>query len=218
MSENQLSLEERSLLLEQARQALASGVSGVPSASLNLEDFPPNLCQPGVAFVTLTIDGRLRGCVGALDAYQPLVEDVREHAVAAALKDYRFPPVQPDELADISIEISRLTAPVPLAYDDSDDLLQKLRPGIDGVVLKDGLQRATFLPQVWEKLPSPVTFLEHLCQKMGAPADLWRQKKLEILVYQVEEFHEQGERCAKCSTFNTNRVARLCIGSTEGVQ
>ncbi len=190
MSEDQLSPEEQSLLLEQARQALASGVSGVPLEPLNLETFPPNLRQLGVAFVTLTIDGHLRGCVGALDAYQPLVEDVREHAIAAALNDYRFPPVQANELAEISIEISRLTAPVPLDYDSPDDLLQKLRPGIDGVVLKGGLQRATFLPQVWEKLPSPVVFLEHLCQKMGASPDLWRQKQLEVLVYQVEEFHE----------------------------
>jgi AmmeMemoRadiSam system protein A len=190
MSEDRLSLEERRLLLVQARQALTSGVSGAPQKPLNLEDFPQKLRQPGVVFVTLTIDGQLRGCVGALEAYQPLVEDVREHAVAAALKDYRFPPVTQEEIPKISIEISRLTAPEPLAYDTPDDLLKKLRPGIDGVVVKDGLQRATFLPQVWEKLPSPIIFLEHLCQKMGAPSDLWRQKKLDIFTYQVEEFHE----------------------------
>ena len=190
MIEDRLSPEERSILLDQARQALVSGVRGIPLDPLNLEDFPPKLRQDGVVFVTLTIEGRLRGCVGALDAYQPLVEDVREHAVAAALKDYRFPSVQPDELSKISVEISRLTPPKPLDYDDPDDLTQKLRPGIDGVVLKDGMRRATFLPQVWEKLPSTVTFLEHLCQKMGVSPGLWRHQKLEVSVYQVEEFHE----------------------------
>ena len=190
MSEDQLNPEERKLLLEQARKALTSGVSGAPLRPLNLEIFPPKLRQPGVTFVTLTIDDHLRGCVGALEAYQPLVEDVREHAVAAALEDFRFPPVTPNEVTKISIEISRLTPPEPLKYDNPDELLAKLRPGIDGVVIKDGLRRATFLPQVWEKLPSPATFLRHLCQKMGAPSDLWRQKKLEVLIYQVEEFHE----------------------------
>jgi len=190
MSEDRLNPEERKLLLEQARQALISGVSSVSLEPLILENFPPKLRQLGVTFVTLTIDGHLRGCVGALEAYQPLVEDVREHAVAAALEDYRFPPVVSSEVPKISIEISRLTPPEPLNYDSSDELLAKLRPGIDGVVIKDGLRRATFLPQVWEKLPSAATFLRHLCQKMGAPPDLWRQKKLEVFVYQVEEFHE----------------------------
>jgi AmmeMemoRadiSam system protein A len=190
MSEDRLSPRERTLLLEQARQALTFGVSGIPQKPLNLEEFPPKLRQPGVVFVTLTIEGQLRGCVGALEAYQPLIEDVREHTVAAALKDFRFTPVTSDEIPRISIEISRLTPAEPLDYDGPEDLLLKLRPNIDGVVLKDGPRRATFLPQVWEKLPSPVMFLEHLCQKMGASPNLWRQKKLEVLTYQVEEFHE----------------------------
>jgi AmmeMemoRadiSam system protein A len=190
MIEDQLTPEERSVLLKQARLALAQGVSGAPLKPLHLEDFPPKLREPGVTFVTLTINGQLRGCVGALEAYQPLIEDVREHTISAALRDFRFSPVLPDELAAIEIEISRLTAPQLFAYRNAEDLLAKLRPGIDGVVLSDGLRRATFLPQVWEKLPEPELFLEHLCQKMGAPADLWRKKHLEVLIYQVEEFHE----------------------------
>jgi AmmeMemoRadiSam system protein A len=187
---DRLTPEERKILLSQARYSIESGVRAISLEPLCLEDFPQRLCQPGVTFVTLTIDGMLRGCVGALEAYQPLINDVREHALAAALEDFRFSPVRPDELEKISIEISRLTAPQQLDYNDSDDLLSKLNPDIDGVVLKDGLRRATFLPQVWQKLPSPVTFLDHLCQKMGGPADLWRQRKLEVLTYQVEEFHE----------------------------
>ncbi len=101
----------------------------------------------------LTVGGAFRGCVGALEAYQPLAEDVCEHAVAAALEDYRFPPVLPQEVGRIEIEISRLTSPIPLEYEKPEDLPELLHPGVDGVVLREGLRRATFLPQVWEKLP-----------------------------------------------------------------
>jgi AmmeMemoRadiSam system protein A len=140
--------------------------------------------------VTLTSHGELRGCIGALEATQPLVEDVRIHAIAAALEDYRFPPVHPEELPFIKIEISRLTTPQPLDYRDPADLLSQLRPGVDGVVLRDGMRRATFLPQVWEKVPEADIFLGMLCRKMGAPTETWRKKKLTVLTYQVEEFHE----------------------------
>ena len=189
-NQDRLTPEERKMLLALARLSIETGVHEKPLKPLVLEDFTDKLRNFGVVFVTLTIDGNLRGCVGALEAYQPLVNDVREHALAAAFQDFRFPPVRPDELNKIVIEISRLTTPQPLTYLNSDDLLDKLRPGVDGVVLIDGLRRATFLPQVWEKLPSSEKFLDHLCQKMGAPAHMWRQKKLEVLVYQVEEFHE----------------------------
>ena len=107
-------------------------------------------------------------CIGALEAYQPLAEDVREHAIAAALEDPRFRPVDESELSRIRLEVSRLTAPHPLEYSSSEDLLAKLRPHVDGVILKDDYRRATFLPQVWEKIPDPVDFLDHLCAKMGA--------------------------------------------------
>ncbi len=128
-----------------------------------------------------------------MEAYQPLVEDVREHAAGAALQDYRFPPLEPGELDWLEIEISRLTSPQPLPYNTSDELVKKLRPGIDGVILRDGLHRATFLPQVWEKLPDPAVFLDHLCAKMGASSNLWRYKPLQVYIYQVEEFHEERE-------------------------
>ena len=135
-------------------------------------------------------DGSLRGCLGTLEAHQPLVEDVRERAASAASEDYRFASVTPEEVSSLRIEISRLTTPQPLEYEGPDDLLAKLRPGVDGVILRDGSHRATFLPQVWEKVPDARDFLAHLCLKMGAPANLWRLKKLQVLVYQVEEFHE----------------------------
>lgn len=189
-SKDNLTPEEKQTLLKLARQALEHAVRGQPLPDLDLPSLTPRLRDKGAAFVTLTIDGDLRGCIGALEAYQPLAEDVREHAVAAALNDFRFPPVQPEELEQINVEVSRLTEPKPLAYRTPEELLAGLRPGVDGVVLRDGVRRATFLPQVWEKVPDPAQFLEHLCLKMGESPDLWRRKKLEVLVYQVEEFHE----------------------------
>ncbi|MEW5940661.1 MAG: AmmeMemoRadiSam system protein A [Chloroflexota bacterium] len=187
---DQLTTEEKQTLLRLARQALELGVRGEKLPPLDWSLFSKRLHEDGASFVTLTVNGDLRGCIGALDAYQPLAEDVREHAIAAALNDYRFPPVQSAEVGRIRIEVSRLTAPVPLDYSSPEDLLAKLRPHVDGVVLRDGARRATFLPQVWEKLPDPADFLDNLCYKMGAAANLWRRKHLEVLIYQVEEFEE----------------------------
>jgi AmmeMemoRadiSam system protein A len=190
MAEDRLTTEEKQILLRLARQALEAGVRGEGLPPLDLESLPGRLREEGVSFVTLTSGGNLRGCIGALEPYQPLAEDVREHAVAAALQDYRFPNVRPEELSQIEIEVSRLTLPIPLEYTTPEDLLSKLRPGIDGVLLRDGSRRATFLPQVWEKLPDPADFLDNLCYKMGASSGLWRTKHLDVSIYQVEEFHE----------------------------
>jgi len=188
---NSLTQEEKQTLLRLAREALDCAVHEKRLLPLDPSILTPALKAPGASFVTLTVHGNLRGCIGALEPYQPLVDDVREHAVAAALNDYRFQPVSAGELDEIEIEVSHLTMPVPLNYAGADDLLEKLRPGVDGVILKDGpYRRATFLPQVWEKIPDKAEFLDNLCYKMGAPLDTWRKKKLEVLIYQVEEFHE----------------------------
>ena len=189
--DEKLTLEEQNILLRLARKAMERGVRGEDLPPLDLAALPPNLLEQGSCFVTLTIDGQLRGCIGSLEPYQPLAEDAREHAMAAALRDPRFPPVTENELGGINIEISRLTPPVPLEYQDANDLLSRLRPYVDGVIVRDGPhQRATFLPQVWEKIPRPADFLDNLCYKMGAQADLWRTKHLDVLTYLVEEFHE----------------------------
>jgi len=186
-----LNHEEKRKLLELARQALIRDICGEPIPPLDLTQLPATLRQPGATFVTLTLRGELRGCVGTLEAYQSLAEDVCEHALAAATQDYRFPPVSPHEVPELEIEISRLTPPQPMEYKDGMELMERLRPHIDGVILLDGIRRATFLPQVWEKLPDPAEFLEHLCMKMGASADLWRYKKMKVFTYQVEEFKEE---------------------------
>jgi AmmeMemoRadiSam system protein A len=188
--DDDLTQEEKQFLLHLARQVLERAVRREKLPPLELESLSPCLQAEGASFVTLTKGGELRGCVGALEPYQPLAEDVREHTVAAALEDFRFPPVQPDELPQIEVEVSRLTRPFPLTYDGPEDLLAKLQPGLDGVVIRDGFRRATFLPQVWDKIPDKVDFLDQLCWKMGAEPDLWRRKKLEVLIYRVEEFHE----------------------------
>ena len=185
-----LTNEEKQTLLRLARSALEAGVRGAALQSLDLDGMPPRLRAHAASFVTLTTEGELRGCIGALEASQPLARDVCDHAVAAALDDPRFEPVRPEELAGIEIEVSRLTPPQDLEYRDPADLLEKLRPGVDGVILRDGGRRATFLPQVWEKLPDKPAFLDHLCDKMGAPADAWRTRHLQVQTYQVEDFHE----------------------------
>ena len=191
MPEKHLTDSDRTYLLSLARKTIENSINGTALPPLEIDNLSPVLQEQGASFVTLTSRGYLRGCVGALEPYQSLAEDVREHAMAAAFQDYRFPPVQANELKDIEIEISYLTRPVPLKYENPVDLLHLLKPNIDGVVLRDGMRRATFLPQVWEKISDPEEFLEELCMKMGAQPDLWRRKKLDVLTYQVEEFSEK---------------------------
>lgn len=181
---------EKNWLLNLARQTLQAAVN---QRSLpGLESAPPKLLQPGAAFVTLSLRGALRGCVGSLEAYRPLAEDVREHTLDAALYDYRFAALSPAEEPQARIEISVLTPPQPLTYASPRELLQQLRPGVDGVTLRDGARRATFLPQVWQQLPQPRLFLQHLCEKMGVAGSTWESKPLQVFVYQVEAFEEEA--------------------------
>lgn len=188
--DDELTLEEQKTLLRLAREAMECGVKKEKLPPLDAASLTPRLLEEGAVFVTLTVGDQLRGCIGALEPYQSLAEDVREHAAAAALEDPRFPPVSEPELKGIQIEISRLTRPILLEYSDASDLLSKLRPHVDGVILRDEFRRATFLPQVWEKIPDAAEFLSNLCYKLGAHPDLWRTKHLDVLTYQVEEFHE----------------------------
>jgi len=189
--QEKLTIEEQQILLRLAREAMERGVKGEGLPSLDPASLPSSLREEGSSFITLTVRGQLRGCIGSLEPYQSLAEDVREHAIAAALRDPRFPPVAEAELSGIQIEVSCLTRPTPLEYEDANDLLSKLCPSVDGVIVREGSsRRATFLPQVWEKIPDPADFLNNLCYKMGVEPDLWRSKHLEVLTYQVEEFHE----------------------------
>jgi AmmeMemoRadiSam system protein A len=142
-------------------------------------------------FVTLKIGGALRGCIGSLVGREPLADGVRSNAINAAFHDPRFRRLTDKELDRVSIEVSVLTSPQPLEYSGPDDLIAKLRPGIDGVTLRRGEAGSTFLPQVWEQLPDPGSFLSHLCRKAGLPADAWRDGDLDVEIYQVQYFEEQ---------------------------
>lgn len=185
-----LSPEDRRYLLSLARQTIASVLEGRNPPEIDLDSVSEDLRRPGASFVTLTMDGELRGCIGSIEARRPLVRDVQENAIAAAFHDPRFPPLSRRELDRTHIEISVLTPPQPLEYADYVDLLAKLRPGVDGVIIERGWHRATFLPQVWEKLPDPREFLAHLCLKAGLPPDDYRRPGLRVYTYQVESFEE----------------------------
>ena len=141
-------------------------------------------------FVTLKHNGRLRGCIGSLSASDPLAKSVRRNAINAAFHDPRFSPLTEKELGQIEIEVSVLTEPLPLAFSDPEDLLQKLRPNVDGLIIRQGYASATFLPQVWEQLSKKEDFLGHLCLKAGLPRDAWKRGKLEVSTYQVQYFEE----------------------------
>lgn len=190
MKEKTISQEDRQILLELARRSIEAVSRRRTLPRIQLTDYSPRLQEVGASFVTLTIQGSLRGCIGTLEAYQPLVLDVIEHAVAAASQDYRFSPVAPSEIQMIAIEISVLSPAKKMEYSSTDNLLEQLIPGENGVILKDGRSRATFLPQVWDQLPEKEEFLAHLCLKMGAASNAWKSKNLEVFTYQVEEFHE----------------------------
>ncbi|NLF00597.1 MAG: AmmeMemoRadiSam system protein A [Anaerolineales bacterium] len=187
-----LTHDERKSLLTLARETIVHTVHRQSLPPIDLDGLPEVLCRPGAAFVTLTKFGQLRGCIGSLEARRPLALDVRENAIGAALHDPRFPPVNATELNQLHVEVSVLSEPQPLNYTNREDLIAKLRPGVDGVIIERGWHRATFLPQVWEKLPDPDEFLEHLCLKASLPADAYRRSDLQVSVYQVESFDESG--------------------------
>ncbi|MFZ1245903.1 MAG: AmmeMemoRadiSam system protein A [Azonexus sp.] len=133
----------------------------------------PELHEKGATFVTLTQHGNLRGCIGSLEAWRPVLKDVHENALAAAFRDPRFKPLNAEELPNTRVEVSLLTPAEAMSFTSEADALAQLRPEIDGVIFTAGNHRSTFLPQVWEQLPDPVSFMAHLKQKSGLPANYW---------------------------------------------
>lgn len=185
--------EHGEMLLKLARKTIADRLRLVfsedPSLAQALND--PAFSAPRGTFVTLTKNHQLRGCIGNLSADKPIREGIRENALHAAFDDPRFPPLSKDEFKNIVIEISLLTEPQKLEFTDGTDLLAKLRPGVDGVILRKGPYSATFLPQVWDQLPDKAAFLSHLCAKAGLSSDEWRRPGLEVSTYQVQYFEEE---------------------------
>lgn len=162
--------EKGEILLAIARESLAAALDLGRETSRDA----PWLREPGATFVTLRRLGDLRGCVGSIQAYRPLLDDVRNNARAAAFSDTRFPPVRRDEYPELSIEVSLLSPCEPCELGScQEEALARLRPGVDGIVLEFQGRRSTFLPQVWEQLPDPWDFLAHLKRKAGLPAAFW---------------------------------------------
>lgn len=182
-----LSASDRATLLQVARAAIHQGLLHGRAPAIAVANHTPALRQTAATFVTLLIDGELRGCIGTLEAHRPLVADVAANAFAAAFRDTRFPPLSTIEEDLLELHVSVLTAPEPFAVRDEADLLAKLRPGIDGLVLADGARRATFLPSVWEQLPAPRDFVAHLKRKAGLSPAHW-SATMRVERYQVEEF------------------------------
>ena len=157
------------VLLAIARESLAAALSLGREASRD----EPWLREPGATFVTLRRLGDLRGCVGSIRPYRPLLDDVRSNARAAAFSDTRFPPVRRDEYPELSVEVSLLSPCEPCELGSQEQTLARLRPGVDGIVFEFQGRRSTFLPQVWEQLPDPWDFLAHLKRKAGLSSDFW---------------------------------------------
>lgn len=173
------------VLLTLARNAIVQSF-GLPAQSV---EQPVWLDEPGATFVTLTQHGDLRGCIGSLEAYRSLGMDVRQNALAAAFRDPRFPPLSADEVAGTRVEVSLLSPQKLMQFTDEADALTQLRPEEDGIVFEYRNYRSTFLPQVWEQLPTPREFMAHLKRKAGLPADFW-SPEVKLHRYSVDKWKE----------------------------
>ncbi len=183
---------EKSYMIDIAKNAIKEALLKKPLLDrVALLKAHPELAQKGAVFVTLQLREQLRGCIGSLVAHRTLLEDLIHNALSAAFHDPRFPPLTLEEFQreDFSIEVSLLSEPKPLPYADIEDLKKRIRVGVDGVILKEGNHRATFLPQVWEQLPEFDAFFAHLCQKAGLEARCL-ERHPEILTYQAEKIKE----------------------------
>lgn len=165
--------QECKILHTLAKQSIEQGLQHRRLLSLNPLDYSKKLCQIRATFVTLKINHQLRGCMGTIKAVRPLVQDVSHHAYAAAFSDPRFTPLHPSELPLLDIHISILSLPEPIYFQSEEDLIQQLRPGVDGLILQEGSKRSTFLPSVWESISHPRDFLRHLKQKAGLAPHYW---------------------------------------------
>jgi AmmeMemoRadiSam system protein A len=182
-----LNAEEKTTLLKLATDSIQYGLKHQAVMSVELNDYPDSLQQIGATFITLTIQQQLRGCIGTLEAYRPLVIDVIENAYAAAFRDPRFSPVNNTEFNLLEYHISLLQPSVEMQFDSEEDLLQQIQPGTDGLIFNSDGRRATFLPSVWEQLPEPTEFINHLKIKAGFDKSYW-SPDIKVSRYHVDEF------------------------------
>lgn len=178
------------IVLRIAKSAILSKLNA--EYKFNKEELFTNypFLQDNVAtFVTLKFSHKLRGCIGSIIAHTSFLDDITHNAISSAFMDSRFTPLAADELSELTLEVSVLSAPEILEYENYNDLLQKIKPDIDGLILKYGGYQGTFLPQVWEQLPTPIQFLEHLSMKAGTDPSIYAQHPT-IYRYTVE--HIEG--------------------------
>lgn len=184
--------EKGEILLELARKTIAERLcmayEGLPGLEDKLKD--EAFDERRGTFVTLKSGGQLRGCIGNLAPEHTIRKSVTENSVNAAFNDPRFSPLRQEEFHSIQLEISLLTEPALFDYSGPEDLLEKLTPGVDGVIIRKGMHSATFLPQVWDQLPDKEAFLSHLCLKAGLAADEWKKGDLQVYTYRVQYFEE----------------------------
>ena len=172
-NQKQYSEQQQQLMLKVACDSLKNGVRLGAPLPVDASKYEDQLVANMATFVTLNINEQLRGCIGSLMAHRPLIVDIADNAYSAGFRDPRFPHITANELDLLDIHISILTTPEPISFSSKDDLLQQIRPGVDGLILSDGFSRGTFLPSVWEQLPEKDQFLQHLLMKAGLPSNYW---------------------------------------------
>ncbi len=191
MPDQRLNETAREQLLSIAVKSVHHGLLHGSPQPVDLAHYDPSLSEDGASFVTLHLHGQLRGCIGSLLAHRPLAKDVSENAFSAAFRDPRFSPLMEQEEPELVYHISVLSKPEPLTFDSEAELLDQIRPGTDGLILSDGaFHKGTFLPSVWEQLPSKELFLAHLKQKAGLAPDHW-SSTVEVERYTVESIGEE---------------------------
>jgi len=167
--------QNKKMILDVARKSIAHGLEQGKPLKINSGDFDEVLREQRATFVTLKLQGELKGCIGVLEAHRALIEDVAENAYAAAFRDSRFSPLTPAELDQLDVSVSILEPAQPMRFTSEEDLINQIQPGIDGLILEEGWHRGTFLPAVWESVKTVSEFLNHLKVKAGLPMDYWSE-------------------------------------------
>ncbi len=182
-----LNTQQQNILRETAYHSIEHGLKHHQPLAINPQDYDIDLQRKAATFVTLNLENRLRGCIGMLTPIRALIDDITNNAYSAAYSDHRFKAVTQSEITRLTIHISVLDKPEEINFINEEDLINQLHPGIDGLILEDGANKATFLPSVWESLSNKTEFLEHLKQKAGLPKNYW-SRSIKIKRYRVESF------------------------------
>jgi len=185
--------EDKIFLLDLARKKIAQklGINWTGYKNIQISAPGKDVKEVKGTFVTLSIDGNLRGCIGQIIPDEAIIETIGQNAQSAAFHDPRFPQLDSKEFESVEVEISILSKPERLTYSNADELLDKIKKDIQGLIIRSGGHSATFLPQVWDDIETEEEFLSHLCMKASLPAEEWRKGKLEVYTYTVEHFDEK---------------------------